>query len=106
MPGTNYTDTKAQTSLYISSSQMFKIQNWDVEAGPVAMEWARLPGSVHSWVVKKSQDPRATNEAICWTNFNFLKLLHLTINYFSVDNYHVNWIFIVALYPSCNNIIY
>ena len=60
MPGTNYTDTKAQTSLYISSSQMFKIQNWDVEAGPVAMdwavEWARLPGSVHSWVVKKSKD--------------------------------------------------
>ena len=45
MRGTNYTDTKAQTSLYISS-QIYKIQNWNVgpRQGPVAMECARLPG--------------------------------------------------------------
>ena len=46
MPRTNYTDTKAQTSLYISTSKMFKIPNWNV--GPVAMECAGLPGAVHS----------------------------------------------------------
>ena len=76
MPGTNYTDTKAQTALYISS-QIYKIQNWNVgpRQGPVAMECARLPGCVHSSVVKKSRDPRARNKAICWTNSNFLKLL-------------------------------